>query len=242
MRKLLAFIALSPLLTGTAHAQLFTPSGAFTVDATGSPGNFSQSVDLTSGSINALPGVTLTIITPGGTDAPGAEWLIFHYEATDGLLSPTQGDWSLFEDGLPANQPLNFINAALQFDANGTNIPWNASLFGNYHPVSAMPSDIAGFMPGPGLLANPFDDTTIGGPGPLPSLGTFINPFSQLDGFLGGGFTADEITGYTEAFEFSPQSVSPGVPEPSTWAMLLTGFGLLGFAAMWKDKRTALAA
>ena len=29
------------------------------------------------------------------------------------------------------------------------------------------------------------------------------------------------------------------VPEPSTWAMMLAGFGLLGFAAMRKDKRKA---
>jgi hypothetical protein len=32
---------------------------------------------------------------------------------------------------------------------------------------------------------------------------------------------------------------APMVPEPSTWAMILTGFGLLGFAAMRKGKREA---
>jgi hypothetical protein len=32
---------------------------------------------------------------------------------------------------------------------------------------------------------------------------------------------------------------APVVPEPSTWAMMLAGFGLLGFAAMRKGKREA---
>jgi hypothetical protein len=32
---------------------------------------------------------------------------------------------------------------------------------------------------------------------------------------------------------------APMVPEPSTWAMMLAGIGLLGFAAMRKGKREA---
>jgi hypothetical protein len=35
------------------------------------------------------------------------------------------------------------------------------------------------------------------------------------------------------------EGLATGAPEPSTWAMMLAGFGLLGFAAMRKGKREA---
>jgi PEP-CTERM motif len=35
--------------------------------------------------------------------------------------------------------------------------------------------------------------------------------------------------------------VTPGVPEPSTWAMMLLGFGGLAFFAARKRRRVALA-
>jgi hypothetical protein len=39
--------------------------------------------------------------------------------------------------------------------------------------------------------------------------------------------------------DFSVPGVVASVPEPSTWAMFIAGFGLLGFAAMRKGKREA---
>lgn len=209
MKKLLAFIALSPLLTGTAHAVLFTPGGSFTVTGSNTPGTINQSVMLNGGTTTALPGLSLFMITPGGSDAPGAEWVLFHYEATDGLLTgDVNSNWTLNEVGLPANQALDLIRGAVQFDVNGVNAAFNSSPFSDFSPVATLPPDISGFAPGPGLLS-PVDSNAIGGPGGLPSLGTFLDPFSQLDGDLAGGVTADEITGYTEALEFSP-TVVPG--------------------------------
>jgi hypothetical protein len=49
------------------------------------------------------------------------------------------------------------------------------------------------------------------------------------------GFTA---TSAQHSFEFD---MSTGVPEPSTWAMLLAGFGGLGFAALRRSKKGALS-
>jgi hypothetical protein len=46
---------------------------------------------------------------------------------------------------------------------------------------------------------------------------------------VGGG----SITGFN-------QSMESGVPEPSTWAMLMAGFGLLGLAG-WRKRQGRLA-
>jgi hypothetical protein len=41
------------------------------------------------------------------------------------------------------------------------------------------------------------------------------------------GLPAAQVNGFTQALEFAP--VTPAVPEPSTWAMMLAGFAGLGF-------------
>jgi PEP-CTERM motif len=48
------------------------------------------------------------------------------------------------------------------------------------------------------------------------------------------------VNGFTEALEFSP--VTPAVPEPSTWAMMLAGFAGLGFLGYRQTVKTRLAA
>jgi hypothetical protein len=48
-----------------------------------------------------------------------------------------------------------------------------------------------------------------------------INQFSTQDGFTGGGFVPSHVTIVTD-------SLPTGVPEPSTWSLMIFGFGGLG--------------
>jgi hypothetical protein len=234
MRKLVAFIALSPLLTGAARADLFTPDGSFTVDAQNSPGTFTIDATLGSGEQALTDGLFLTVNT---VNVGQNEWLVFQYNVSDAPLSSADANWHLFETGLPATTAVSLVNNFVQMDVSGVNQTFTGSIFGNLSPAAAPPSDLAGILSGPGLLNNnPTLDAPIGGPGALPQLGTFISPYSQIESM---GLNPATVTSYTEALEFAPTNPTPGVPEPSTWAMMLTGFGLLGFAATRKSKREA---
>ena len=128
---------------------------------------------------------------------------------------------------------------------NGTEQAFNFSPFGGFTPVAGPTSDLASILSGPGLLSginmdtNPADAFPAG---PLPSLGTFINPFSQLNGDLVNQGTAGQITSYTDALEFTPANFTPGAPEPSTWAMMVLGFAGLGFLGYRKSVKARVAA
>jgi hypothetical protein len=61
-------------------------------------------------------------------------------------------------------------------------------------------------------------------------------------------FTTAEFTSTQNAFEFSlaatPVTINGGVPEPSTWAMMMLGFAGLGYAAFRRNSKgqTAIGA
>ena len=228
------------------HAQLFTPDGAFTVTSGGTPGDGgTDDATLTPGETMTLSdaGLSLTVSIVAGTDRPGSEWLVFQY-TSDGSISPSLGDWTVNQVGLPANQPTFLIRVFGQFDESGTEQAFNSSPFSNLSPSAAPPSDLASILSGPGLLGavntdmNPADAFPAG---PLPSLGTFIDPFSQLNGDLVNGGTANLITSYTQALEFAPANFT-STPEPSTWAMMLLGFAGLGFLGYRQTVKARLAA
>lgn len=245
--KLIITTAVLLGLAAPAHAQLFTPNGAFTVTSGGTPGvGGSDAATLTPGSAMTLTnaGLSLTISLAAGTDRPGSEWLVFQY-TSDGAISPSLGDWNVNEVGLVANQALYLVRGFLQFDESGTEQAFNYSPFGNYSPAAAPASDLASILSGPGLLSGVNEDTNPADAfpaGPLPSLGTYLNPFSQLDGALANEGTSDQITSYTEALEFTPANFAPGTPEPSTWAMMLLGFAGLGFLGYRQTAKARLAA
>ncbi|HEY6735085.1 MAG TPA: PEP-CTERM sorting domain-containing protein, partial [Roseiarcus sp.] len=96
-----------------------------------------------------------------------------------------------------------------------------------------------GLLSGVNMDTNPADAFPAG---PLPSLGTFINPFSQLNGDLANEGTASDITSFTQALEFTPANFTPGAPEPSTWAMMFLGFAGLGFLGYRKTVKARLTA
>jgi hypothetical protein len=62
-----------------------------------------------------------------------------------------------------------------------------------------------------------------------------ISPLGGFLGFANGGGIL-EITGPLDT------GVSPAVPEPSTWAMMLIGFAGVGFIAYRRKSRPALMA
>jgi hypothetical protein len=245
--KLIVTTATLLALAAPAHAQLFTPDGAFTVTSGGTPGvGGSDAATLTPGSAMTLTnaGLTLTVSMVAGTDRPGSEWLVFQY-TSDGPISPSQGNWTINPVGLPANQSVFLIRGFSQFDESGTEQAFNFSPFGGFSPVAAPTSDLASILSGPGLLSGVNMDTNPADAfpaGPLPSLGTFINPFSQLNGDLVNQGTASDITSFTQALEFTPASFTPGAPEPSTWAMMVLGFAGLGFLGYRKTAKARLAA
>jgi hypothetical protein len=189
-------------------------------------------------------GLSLTVSMVAGTDRPGSEWLVFQY-TSDGSISPSQGNWTVNPVGLLANQSVFLIRGFSQFDVSGTEQAFNFSPFGGFTPVAAPTADLASILSGPGLLSgvnmdtNPADAFPAGA---LPSLGTFINPFSQLNGDLVNQGTASDITSFTQALEFTPASFTPGTPEPSTWAMMLLGFAGLGFLGYRQTAKARLAA
>jgi hypothetical protein len=59
-------------------------------------------------------------------------------------------------------------------------------------------------------------------------------PFSMTEGATLNLIGGASVTGFN-------QSMQGGVPEPSTWAMLILGFGGLAFTAMRKRRRQSLA-
>jgi hypothetical protein len=223
MLLLLALANLAP-----AKADLFTGGTAFTVNTTGTPGGGGNDPALFT-IATPLPNAGLLVTstdTPGG-DRPGAEWVIFNY-TSDGSIAPSQGNWAVNEVGLQINHPAFLIRGFVQLDIGGINQAFNTSPFSNFTPVSSGPIS---FLPGPGLLGalNPDTNPADAFPaGPLPSLGSFFDPFSQLNGDFTNGAIADQINSYTEALEFAPAGTVGGVPETSTWAMGLIGFGLMG--------------
>jgi hypothetical protein len=60
-----------------------------------------------------------------------------------------------------------------------------------------------------------------------------------LNGTFVVGYSANADKSWSTPFTVAGLIDGPGVPEPSTWAMMLAGFGLLGFAATRKGKREA---
>jgi PEP-CTERM motif len=145
-------------------------------------------------------------------------------------LSVSGQDWSIEQVGIPAAVSLNFIADYTQWQGpNGANIPQTGFIFGDTLMANPVPG-----MTGSGEGASGFVNPV--GSGPLGGLGGFANPFD----IVLNGLPATQVNGFTEALEFSP--VTPAVPEPSTWAMMLAGFAGLGFLGYRQTLKARAAA
>lgn len=229
MRKLLlagvaAFVAMP------AYADLFTAGSTFVVEQSNAPSTGNTQVTL--GASGVLLSGAISTLTSAIVDAPdgNTQWLVFHYETNNGAAIGTQGvNWSINEAGLQANVPVDLVRGYIAFDASGVNQPASSGgPFGGFTPAAnPVPGGVGNPQASNGLIG-PVSDTPFDA-GPLPALGTFIDPWNDLDST---GINSVFVTGYTEALEFTAQNVTPptGVPEPATIALLGVGCVLLGAA------------
>ena len=228
--KLIVTAAMLLGLAAPAHAGLFTIGADFTIAFENSPTSETDTtVKFLPGTTQLVDGgnldLTILLVSAGG----GKEWVVLNYQTpvAGSPLSLGGQDWSI-NPQLPAAEALNFIGDYTQWQgANGLNIPQTGAIFNQ----TLMASPIAG-VTGSGEGTQGFVDP-IGGPGLLPSLGAFADPFQ----IVLNGLPAAEVEGFTQALEFSAQSP---VPEASTWAMMLAGFAGLGLMG-WRGSRKAAA-
>jgi hypothetical protein len=225
MKSLLLSVGLVALASG-AQAQIFNNGVGFSVGQTNSPGNSSDTVSFTPG-LHVLQGgalnLTISVVNDPSFATTGAQWAVFDYQATDSNLSVGTENWAINQVGIPLLVNANFIGDYTQWGS----LNQTGSIFGQ----TLMSSPV------PGLTGN--GEGTLGfidpiPAGPAPQLGAFANPFQIVINGL-GGLTPNE---FTQALEFEPSSFIPptGVPELSTWAMMLLGFVGLGTAAFKRHK------
>jgi hypothetical protein len=232
--KLIITTAVLLGLAAPAHAQLFTSGGTYNFNIQNSPGTSNNVVTFTPGTQVIDVGdvaLTLTIVNAADFATTGAQWVVLQTQTIGGVpLSQPGDDWSFSAVGLPAAIPINFIADYSQWtDTSGANIPQTNHIFNQ--PLISNPV--------PGMTGT--GEGTSGFSAPIPAgpafpLGGFSDPFSIVTNALGTVNVGGEI----EALEFAPQT--PGVPEPSTWAMMLAGFAGLSFLGYRRTAKARLAA
>lgn len=237
MRKLLLTAALVAS-TSAAHAQLFTPGASFTMSLGNSPTTENDIVTFSPGVTQTIAGgllnVTVTVVNAANYATTGAQWVVLDYQTTsaDQPLSLGGENWSLAPVGLPAAKALNIVGDYTQWQGpDGANIAQTGRIFGQTLMASPIPGLVGS---GEGTLGY---SGAIGGPGPLPSLGGFADPFQ----IVLNGLPAKQVNGEIAGLEFAPQTFTPGAPEASTWAMMLLGFAGLGAFGYRQSLKTGAA-
>ncbi len=167
-------------------------------------------------------------VTPGSTFSGG---LVF-----DNTLVPVAGSgfvnvqFSSFPDigAIPAATAFHFSIGSLSFDLNNdplAAIQYNNGVFNGFAAHELFTFN-----------GNPYDLSMQGG-----TFSIFLAPSgNDTGGPLVNGFVNIGRAGLTGQTPFTP--VVAGVPEPSTWAMMILGFTGLGFMAYRRKSKSALMA
>ena len=167
---------------------------------------------------------------PSAANGPG--WIITLNKGGTGTIAPVAGQSTTY-DGFSFNGGddtyLGILNLSGQ-SISSLHLTSSA-------PIFAFDGDGIDHY---GATPNGMDTSGYGGPN------AWYTPFSNYDGNvhfitpLGPG--ADGYFSLEAQLTDATFVVGPGTPEPSTWAMMLLGFGGLGFAAYRSRKRATATA
>jgi hypothetical protein len=222
--KTLAFLLATTALTTTASADTFVPAVIV-------PGQQLTSLpDGSDGVVPLLPDPFSVQFSFGGNSTTGPAGTLTEFVGNDSMISPFGPSGVIFAFGLSVTR-------------------------GDIASVA-----FAGFT-GFGAAVKVCDSGCIEGEGTVPTV-VSRSPNGDLIGFGFGTLLTGSSGGfaiYTNAISFTDPAIvftdslgaavsieggfGPAVPEPSTWAMMLLGFGGVGFMAYRrKPKRSSIAA
>lgn len=120
-----------------------------------------------------------------------------------------------------------FTNTTISGARNGTSAGWSGST-----PSSAITytSDFLTFTPGSNYdlgwnltSINPLINAT-------PTAGTPTTALRSFRAVIGGSFSSD------------PAPLTPAIPEPASWMLMIAGFGMVGVSARRRSRRASVAA
>jgi hypothetical protein len=143
------------------------------------------------------------------------------YQAPTGLYNPTHAFWNFDFSVNPGTQSLAGTTASITITelGNGNTVSFDPSLIGdNYHSGNGFQNS---------------ENLQLGGPS---WFNAFANDTYKFDFTLTGDSLQTPLA--VEAFV----QIGSGVPEPSTWAMMILGFAGIGFMAYRRKSTPALMA
>lgn len=195
------------------------------------------SYDVTNASLSGFGGWAHTYngTIAGSTYSGGSGTL------NDGAIGTSEVNTQLFETNLTPT-----ITAFLDSATTIGTIDVLTGLFPN-----SIPGNIVGFTVTIGVNSAAYTTT---GFGSIQGNGYFQNQRITLTGQLAStattSFTLSNFITAPGSFDFvfaigelavTGQQVTPAVPEPATWAMMMTGFGLVGGAMRYRRRKTSVS-
>jgi hypothetical protein len=225
-------LSLAGVLAGgnTAKAELLNFGSTYTLAADDlAGGSFSQTVTLSSAAQSIGSGLRITETTT--LLSGGAEFAEFFITTVTGgpIFASQTANFNLTATGIQLLSPA--VSSNYYVDATTVGVASSPLTAGSGFGAESNPNSGSQGAGRDALFFNGFV------PGP-PSTTTGINMFSDPAGFMG---TLGVDTVNANGFFFGVE-LSPAVPEPSTWAMMILGFAGIGFMAYRRKAKPALMA
>lgn len=214
MRTNLIFAALAAATLSTAAgAQTASFGGGLSTPSTGFTVQ-DQFNDLT-----GLSNVTGTVITQSGSNSSGAQpaYATFGSSSYLSVLGGASATYSL----------ASLLPSAIQFD-------WGS--LDSYNTLTVTTTGGGSFVYVPGAQNFPGSEGSNGNQVLTNTNGRFTFAAASGQRITGLNFASSQ-----NSFEVDNLAVSGAVPEPATWAMMIGGFGAVGFAMRRRKARTGFA-